>query len=179
MKFIQRHIEPLKNENGFALITTILILAILTFIGIAGTNTTIFELKIVSNEQQAHKKFYTADSGWKQAGPFLNNKAAPPNIINLTLRSDDTNYVWTDEFYQIIRNFGDGTDGILNDTYPIGSIDGALSNIPYWYRLRYITDNQAIGFGANYREFQYEDICRAQGDTKVITTIKKVFRVGY
>ncbi len=179
MKFIQQSVKPLKNENGFALITTILILAILTFIGIAGTNTTIFELKIAGNEKVAYQRFYTADSGWKQSGPFLNVMAAPPTIVNLTFNTGDTAYDWDDEYYQIVRNFGDGADGTLNDSFPANSEDGTISNIPYWYRILYLTDNQAIGFGADYREFQYGAICIAESNTEVDTRVKKVFRVGY
>ena len=71
MELIQKIYNMQNNEGGFALVAIILILAVLTAIGIAGTNTTIFELKIATNERKANQKFYTADSGWKQAGPFL------------------------------------------------------------------------------------------------------------
>ena len=96
MKWIQKYAHPLENEDGFALITTILILAILTFIGIAGTNTAVFKLKIAGNERQAYQKFYTADSGWKQAGPFLNAMATPPDFVNLSLRLVDSSINWDD-----------------------------------------------------------------------------------
>jgi len=179
MKHLKQAFKQQKNENGFALISTILILAILTFIGVAATNTAVFELKIAGNEKQAKQRFYAADSGWKQSGPFLNAKPAAPKIINLTLKSGDSNYDWTDEYYQIIRNFGDGGEGILNDSFPINSEDGAITNTPYWYRLIYQKDSQAIKFGADYRDFQYGVECSADSKAEVITRVKKVFRIGY
>ncbi len=179
MSGFQQAVAPLENENGFALISVILILAILTFIGIAGTNTAVFELKIAGNERQAYQKFYVADSGWKQAGPFLNAMAAPPKFVNLTLNATFPSYDWTNQYFQIVRNFGEGTDGTLNDNFPANTEDGAIVAIPYWYRLLYQDDVQAIGFGTGYREFQYGVDCNAQGNTEVATRVKKVFRVGY
>lgn len=179
MKFIHLLVLPQKNENGFALISTLLILVLLTFIGISGTSTTIFELKIAGNEREANQRFYTADSGWKQSGPFLNAMAAPPRTINLTLKTNDTSYDWTDEYYQIVRNYGDGTDGLLNDSFDVDARDGIITNVPYWYRVRYESDRQALQFGAGYRDFRYEVKCIAEDKTQVETSVTKVFRVGY
>lgn len=181
MASIQQPAGLLTNENGFALISTLLILAILTFIGLAATSTTNFEIKIAGNQREAHQRFDTADSGWKQAGPFLNAKAAPPKFINLTLKSGDSSYDWneTQRFYRIVRNFGDGPDGDLNEEFPTDDIDGSISSIPYWYRVYYLSNSKALDFGEGYRDFQYEVTSNAQGTTEVITQVRKVFRVGY
>jgi Tfp pilus assembly protein PilX len=167
------------NEAGFALITTLLILALLTFIGLMGINTTSFELKIAGNERQANQRFYTSDSGWKQSGPYLNALASPPDFKNTTLKSGDTAYDWSDEYYLIVRNYGNGNNATLNNAFPSGTEDGNLSEIPYWYRVRYENDFQALKFGANYRDFQYEVISNANGEAQVMTTVRKVYRVGY
>lgn len=171
----------IKNEKGFALISTLLILAVLTVIGIAATNTTNFELKIAGNEKVAAQRFYTADSGWKQSGPYLNIKATAPIIKNLTLRPGETSYNWNDpnDYYNLIRNYGDGIDGTLNDTFPDDSEDGLITNIPYWYRVIYRDDSQAIAFGENYRDFQYGVDCNADNNAQVNTGVRKVYRVGY
>ena len=168
-----------KNEQGFALISTMLVLMILTFIGIAGTNTTTFELKIAFNERQANQRFYAADSGWKQSGPYLNTKATPPDPKNFTLDTGDTSHDWGKKYYQIVRNYGDGNDGTLNDDFPVADRDGSITNVPYWYRVRYENDNKALEFGANYRDFQYEVLCNAEGTTEVGIQTRKVYRVGY
>lgn len=170
---------PDVDEEGFALIATMIILALLTVIGLAGINTTSFELKIAGNERQANQRFYTSDSGWKQSGPWLNAKATPPDFKNTTLKATDTAYDWSDQYYQIVRNYGDGDNGTLNDGFTDGTEDGSLTNVPYWYRVRYETDFQALEFGANYRDFQYEVISNANGEAEVKTKVRKVYRVGY
>ncbi len=179
MNYIKRPEYHLKNERGFALISVLLILMILTFIGVAGTNTTVFELKIASNEKEVYQRFYSADSGWKQSGPYLNTQATPPDVMNLTLRVGDPNRDWGNEYYQIVRNYGNGVDGATNDAFAANSEDGSISNIPYWYRVRYESDSQALEFGANYRDFQYEVLSTAEGTTEVDTNTRKVYRIGY
>lgn len=180
MKSMSQLSRPLKNENGFALISVVLILAMLTFIGIAATDNTVFELKIAGNERVANQRFLVADSGWKQSGPYLNALATAPPIKNITLRpSDNGSYNWNIVFFQIVRNFGDGVDGTLNEDFLANTEDGAIVNTAYWYRILYQSDQQAVTFGANYREFQYGVNCRAQGNSEVDTRVLKVYRVGY
>lgn len=173
------HSTPARDQKGFALITTLLILVLLTFIGLAGINNTSFEIKIAGNEKQANQRFYTADSGWKQAGPFLNTLAVAPDPKNLTLKTGDTSYVSTDQYYQIVRNYGDGGDGVLNSSFAPGTEDGRLTAIPYWYRVRFENAVQAIGFGKNYLDFHYEVLSNANGNAEVATKIKRTFNTGY
>ena len=172
-------LESLNNKKGFALISTLLVLAVLTVIGIAVTNSTTFELKIAGNEKVAAQRFYAADSGWKQSGPYLNAKATAPIIKNLTLKTGDTSYDWNNYYYKLIRNFGDGANGTLNEDFPDTDVDGAITNIPYWYRVIYQDDSQAIAFGDGYRDFQYQVDCNANNNAQVNTGVKKVYRVGY
>lgn len=161
------------------MITTLMILALLTVIGAAAINTTSFELKIAGNERQANQRFYTADSCWKQSGPYLNALASPPDFVNTTFKAGDAAYDWTDMYYLIVRNYGDGADGILNDLFPDNTEDGSIAANTYWYRLVYENDFQAVGFGANFRDFQYDVRCTAEGSTQVGTNVRKVFQVGY
>lgn len=161
------------DEGGFALIATLLVLALLTFIGLMGINSTSFEVKIAGNERQANQRFYTSDSGWKQSGPYLNAMATPPNFKNTTLKTGDSSYDWAEAYYQIVRNYGDGNNGTLNDKFPANTEDGVLAGVPYWYRVRYENDFKALEFGANYRDFQYEVRSNANGEAEVVTKIRK------
>lgn len=179
MKCVQQPVKDINNEKGFALITTLLVLSILTFIGIAALNTTSFELKIAGNERVAYQRFYTADSGWKQSGPFLNTLATPPGYVNVKPAEVDYNYVWGDYEY-IVRNFGDKTDFPADeDALPADAVDGSVSSVPYWYRIQHDGDQKAAGFGTEYRDFQYQVTCNADGTTEVNTLIRKVYKVGY
>ena len=177
--YIQLPAKDSHNEKGFALITTLLVLSILTFIGIAAINTANFDIKIAGNERVAYQRFYTADSGWKQSGPFLNTLATPPAYINVDPAAVDYNYVWGDYEY-IVRNYGDKTDFPADaDALPADAVDGSASNVPYWYRIQHEGDQQASGFGTEYRDFRYQVSCNADGTTEVNTQVRKVYKVGY
>lgn len=187
MKLIKEMGEKMKNDDGFAIITTMLILSLLTFIGMSAMNNANFEIKIAGNEKQAYQRFFTADSGWKQSGPYLNTKALAPPSVNLTMKEGDTDIDWTEEYYMIIRNFSDGEDGLPyggtpetpSATFDNNFIDGVIQNVNYWYRVLYDDDKQAEKFGSNYRDFTYEVLCQSEGDAQVTARVRKVFRVGY
>jgi hypothetical protein len=59
------------------------ILVFLTIIGISATNTSIFESQIVGNEHRYQIDFYLADSGWQEAGMWLEGLADPPPDADL------------------------------------------------------------------------------------------------
>lgn len=52
----------IENEQGFVLITSLLMLMVLLLIGIAATNTTTIELQISGNDKLAKQNFYEAES---------------------------------------------------------------------------------------------------------------------
>jgi len=62
--------KTMKNEQGFVLITSLLMLMVLMIIGISATNTTTIELRISGNDKVAKETFYQADAG-TQAGMAL------------------------------------------------------------------------------------------------------------
>jgi Tfp pilus assembly protein PilX len=51
------------NEQGFVLVVALRVLVILSLIGIAGLNTSIFEQQISGNDWSAKRTFYQADGG--------------------------------------------------------------------------------------------------------------------
>ena len=55
------HGHDLDNQQGAALLTTIIVLVLLTIIGVAGINTTSTDLEISSNYRDANQQFYQAD----------------------------------------------------------------------------------------------------------------------
>ena len=146
--------DRLKDEQGFALVITLLVLALLTMMGTAAINTTSFELKITGNERMARQRFIIADSGWKQAGPFLNALNAPPDAVNSGSLDYDT-----------VKNFGNP--------------DGTISNMDYRYEVVYDSDAPAQGFSSGYRSFQYAVTSDANRQAQVLTQVQKVFQVGY
>ena len=71
---VNKKIDALfENENGFALITVLMLLSILSVIAIAAFNTSKTELRIAGNERQEKPIFYGAESGCWRAGQWLRN----------------------------------------------------------------------------------------------------------
>lgn len=58
-----KYFGRLQEEDGSAIVASILILAVLTLIGISATSTSTVELQIASNDQLHKIAFYNADSG--------------------------------------------------------------------------------------------------------------------
>ena len=56
-----------KREQGFALVTVLLILMVLTLLGIMATNNTTTELRIAGNDKVHKQTFYQADGGTELA----------------------------------------------------------------------------------------------------------------
>ena len=52
------YLSPLNNENGAAIVVAILIMALLTILGVASTNTSTLEVKIATNSQNHQLDFY-------------------------------------------------------------------------------------------------------------------------
>jgi len=53
----------MNSEQGFVIVTSLLLLAVLSIIGVAAVNTSIFELQLTGNETAYNKAFYEADGG--------------------------------------------------------------------------------------------------------------------
>ncbi len=70
-----------RNESGFALITALLILVLLTIIGLAAINSSKTELNIAANDKQHKVAFYAAEAGVETGRAVLN-----------TLREADVGY---------------------------------------------------------------------------------------
>lgn len=171
----------LKNsEDGYILLVGMMILLALTLMGLAATRSTTIELKIVGNERQSSQRFYVADSSWQIGGLWLKKRATPPTIKNMTLKSGDTVIDETEKYYALVRNFGDGADGVLNDTFPADTEDGSYQNINFWYRLSGHGDpGKAEGFGKNYGDYKYGVEASADGAVVVATRMYKVYKHGY
>lgn len=70
---------PLRNQDGFALITSMIILIILTLLGIFATNTTVVELNIAGNEKVAMQTFFQADGGTQAGSELIEQNVSCPN----------------------------------------------------------------------------------------------------
>ena len=60
---MHKQLHSYNNDQGFVLVTALLILVILTIIGIVATTNTSIELQIAGNDKVHHKTFYEAEGG--------------------------------------------------------------------------------------------------------------------
>jgi Tfp pilus assembly protein PilX len=161
----------LKNEKGSVIIMAMMILVLLTIIGIAATNTSIYESQIIGNEHRYQIDFYVADSGWKEGAMWLENTGAPPPNANPGTSN-------------IVRNWGNaaGSDPppILENV--INTPDNnslSMYAVPYWYQVEYVQDRIVPGSGSGWREFSYNARSNANQTQEIEVILAKIYRVGY
>ncbi len=70
---MQKAISILKNEEGTVMVIALLMLALLTIIGISGTNTAVTELQIVGNDARYRQNFYRAEAAVMEAAQMSEN----------------------------------------------------------------------------------------------------------
>ena len=74
-------IKPLKNEQGyFLIIATLMLLALLTIISIAATNTANTEVQIAGNDTVYQRNLYLAEGAAMEAVDQLQNDPSPRSL---------------------------------------------------------------------------------------------------
>jgi len=85
--------KVLRNQEGFAIVLTIMILAILTLLGFSSVQTSMTEVQITTNMHIHHMTFYAAESGRSHGSLWLNS---------LDLKDDvDTDWFGPDEWFNL------------------------------------------------------------------------------
>jgi len=64
----------LKNEEGFVLVVSLIMLALLSLLGVAATNTSTLEIKIADNNRRYTQNFYMAESAIREALQRITNE---------------------------------------------------------------------------------------------------------
>jgi Tfp pilus assembly protein PilX len=78
---MKKLIKPLKNEQGnFLILATIMLLALLTIISIAATNTANTEVQIAGNDMVYQRNLYLAEGAAMEAIDRLQNDPAPRGL---------------------------------------------------------------------------------------------------
>jgi hypothetical protein len=171
-----KKLNLLGNDRGTVIFVAIVFLALLTLVGVSSISTSTTEVRIASNSQYNQIEFYIADSGWKQGAMWLNSLAGPPAYKNSS--------------GNIVRNFGNGDSGVLNNDFPSGSEDSphvSSANdmsryaIPYWFKVTHLPDETATvpGSGKNYQRLFYRIDSNANRSQDVEAIVSKVFKTGY
>lgn len=124
MKFVQ-HVE---NERGMALVTTLMFLVILFFLGVAAHMTTSSDLRISGYYRQSQSAFYAAESGIQEAVGRLRALYVEQFVKPGTTPSGTWRYYIGDSTLAAELGFGTGV-----------TLVGNLSGMNYAVQLRFKT----------------------------------------
>jgi hypothetical protein len=171
--------RPADNEDGYILVLALVILLMVTLFGVSSLSVSVTDLQIAGNQRVIAQNFSLVDSVWRLGGLWLNEQEVPPEIVNRTVRSGDREIDLARRYYAVVRNYGNGGDGVVNDTFPAEGADGSFLGIPFFYRVSGVGEGPAGLSGQGFREFAYEIESSAAGRTAVAVTMYKVFPVGY
>jgi len=84
-----RRLRPTVSEEGFVLVTAMLILVVLSFIGLAATGTALLELRVSGNDREARARFYEAEAAAFEAAQRLENESVADFLL-----AARTRYTW-------------------------------------------------------------------------------------
>lgn len=167
----------LGKEQGFALITSLLLLFAATILGMMVMNSSDIEIMLSGAQQRYENSLNVAEAGWVHGAYWLDgNFTTPPDRVNTAIGSP------SDIAYSLVRNYGDGGSGVLNNSFPAGSADGSPTdqNVAYWFKVDYIGNKKVAGSSGNmFRNFTYLITSTANGNQSIEVNVQKVFKVGY
>ncbi len=195
--------SQIKDENGSVIVVALIILALLTILGIASTNTSTLEVRIATNSQDHQLDFYVADSGWKDAAMFLEDQSGVPAWINCkgtvvkNFGTDGITYNCTYEEppppdFNVLTPDSVHDDGIDNDgdgtTDEVGETAfNSRYSIDYFYEVEHLPDETAkvTGSSMKYRRHFFmvtSDAKRQNFDNstaEVAVSLSKIYPTGY
>ena len=96
---MQRLIQPFNNERGyFLIISTIMLLALITIISIAASNTARTEVQTAGNDLTYQRNLYLAEGAAMEAVDQLQNDPNPRGLpfVESALKVIDDNNFWVD-----------------------------------------------------------------------------------
>lgn len=156
--------NTLRNQNGAALITAMVILLLLTLIGIAATNTSMTETKISATERTRSEAFYAAEAGVDHLRRNFKSVFLDKNAAKFAAGSDpdwDFALQGPDGTY----NSGDDATGITYLTGARWITDGNLSG-NYLYNVT-VWDNDDGGTAGNTFRDDTDGIIYLRADARV------------
>lgn len=156
--------KTLKNQKGAALITAMVILALLTIIGMAATNTSMLETMISATERTHSEAFYAAEAGVDHLRRNFRSLFMEKNTANFATNNPPD--------WDFALQGPDGTfnsaDDATGETYLTGSrwiTDGNLSG-NYLYNVT-VWDNNDGGTAGNEQRDDTDGIIYLRADAQV------------
>lgn len=131
------------NENGYVLIAALMVMVILSLIGIAGLNTSMFEEQISGNDWNAKRSLYRADGGISAGSELLEQNFNCPtgfsfsgaNVIGNTIVVRELAFSYNPPFStdnSLISKLDDSAKNKYDAAYP-SDVNGALPTVDVEY----------------------------------------------
>jgi len=136
---------PCGNERGVALITSLLLLAVLSVLGTTAYLTSSVEVKIAGNYKTSKIAFYAAEAGLEEALHRLNLNDGDTNYIGEAIGATPT-AGWGQ---YIVRQSGD-SDGAYTENTTIQTVDG--TEINYLVKIYYKPEDATFNNGTDNDE---------------------------
>lgn len=163
---MKKRLSILNNENGSALLISVLILGLLTLLGIFATNTTNIELQIAGNDKLHKLGFYAAEA----ARAYVAGKPALYGPENIT--STDPHYFPnnSDPYAQITSEPSVG--------YPLSSVQSFTGSVEYKNASE---PPRGSGYEVGkFKAHRYEMTCNGYGPSNAESRIAAGFyRIGF
>jgi len=94
-----------KKNDGYVLVVALLVMAILSLLGIAGMNTSIFEMQVAGNDWNAKRTFYRADGGTSLGIELIEQSLKSENLPGMPQKVTETIFtindtIWLNESFE-------------------------------------------------------------------------------
>lgn len=142
------------DREGFALVTTVLVVLVLSILAVAVAFIASAEKKTSFAEGVHVSSVFSADAGGEAAINFLRTSSTPPRIVD----------------------FGDNTVRNQANT----ALHGSQSFV---YDARYLSKRPKPGWGMDYLDYDYEigsqGLASVKGNSSVNVVASRLFKEGY
>jgi len=173
-----------RREEGSALVISLVILALLTVIGIAVTNTTSIELQIAGNDKTYKENFYLAEGAAMMIARILENVASQADIEKLKQNKFPSPVSQGSYVAMPVKGTANDidTDDIQRDTYWEGVDDQSCTapllsstNPPRFIpRKKGLALGSSLGLTGGSRLYDYAIFARRKNDNSSV-----VIELGY
>jgi hypothetical protein len=149
-----RHPNPPIDRDGFALVTSLLVILLLSLIAVAAVVLSSTEKQTSFAESVHNSAVFAADAGGEAAIHYLRMSDSPPKIVD----------------------FADGTVQREDDEPVVGSQE-------YDYECQYSRKRPKPGWGVNFLDYDYRVASTGRASTRGRSDIdlvaSRLFREGY
>ena len=159
----------LRNETGYALVTSMAIMVLVVILGVAAMNSSLFEIKSAGGDKQVKDDFFTTEAGGVEVYLDMDGK----NPASTDRESSGKDYSVFDVSVQDQKLYPpDSDDDGWGDNYLSDEDDS------YKFQVRYNGKGERPkGFGADFDAFEF-DVTTQKGDNRGTRVSQGFLKIG-